>query len=287
MSQLTNYGENQLVDKMRGTPPSYPTSWYAALGTAASDSGFTEITGTDLPRVAILRSLGKWAGTQGAGSVLASTGTSHVTSNNDIIQYGTAASARGTATHLGLFDALTGGNCWIWVPLPSSIVINMGDTPSIAAGLIQFSLGLTGGCSDYLANKLIDEAFRGQAYSWPANMYGALYTLAPTNAGGGTEASGGSYARCVLPSTMAALSGTQAPGSTSASSGTSGRTSNNAALAYPAPTVDLGDLVAEAFKDASTAGNLMFWKAFASPKTVSASPSPLSHAPDKCGFTFA
>lgn len=287
MTQFTNYAENKLIDKLRGTEPTYPTNWFIALGTAASDSSFTEITGADLPRVSYTRSLANFAGTQGAGTTLASSGTSHTTSNNNVIQFDTAASNRGTATHAGFFDASTAGNCWIWLPLGTSIVINLGDTPSIDAGILQMSLGLSSpGLSDYAANKFIDEIFRAQAYAWPATTYSALYTVAPTKAGGGTEASGGSYARASLASSSAALSGTQSAGSTSASSGTGGRSSNNAALSHPAPTGDWGDIVAHAMKDASTSGNQLFSGTFASPKTVSAGGLAPSFAPNTLAFTL-
>ena len=48
--------------------------------------------------------------------------------------------------------------------------------------------------SDYLENKMVDLIFRGQAYTAPV-IYVALYTAAPSDAGGGTEVSGNAYAR--------------------------------------------------------------------------------------------
>ena len=287
MSQFTNFGENKLIDKFRAQVPPYPaTYWFVAFGSAADDGSFTEITGADLPRVAVDRSLLKWAGTQGAGTTLASSGTSHTTSNNDIIQFATAASDRGTAAFVGLFDASTGGNCWVWLPI-DPFAINLGDTPAIAAGALQMSLGLTGGCTDYLANKLIDEIFRGQAWSPPATLYARLFTTAATNAGGGVEVSGGSYARPGIAGSLAALSGTQAAGSTSASSGTSGRSSNNAALSFPAPTADWGIIAGDGLGDASTGGNLLLHKTYSSAKTVSAGGSAPSWAPNALGITLA
>jgi len=284
MTNLTNFGENKLIDKMRGTTPPYASAWCIAFGSAADDASFTEITGADLARVSVTRNLASWAGTQASGSILASTGTSHATSTNADIVFGAAVSDRGTANYVGLFDATTGGNCWAYAPLPEPIVINMGDTPTILAGVLQFSLGLTGGCSDYLANKLIDEFFRGQAYAWPT-MYPCLFTTAPTNAGGGVEVSGGDYARATLVGSTTTLSGTQSVGSTSASTGTAGRSSNNAAVAFPAPSADWGVRVADGVKDAATLGNLLFWKA-TTPKSISAGGSPPSYAPDALGFTF-
>ena len=49
--------------------------------------------------------------------------------------------------------------------------------------------------SDYLENKLIDHLFRAGTFAKPTALWVALFTGAPGDAGGGTEVSGGSYAR--------------------------------------------------------------------------------------------
>ena len=49
--------------------------------------------------------------------------------------------------------------------------------------------------STYLAQALLNHVFRNTAYTQPTTVYVALYTAAPTDAGGGTEVTGGSYAR--------------------------------------------------------------------------------------------
>lgn len=287
MSQLTNYGENHLADFCRGQALSLPAAWHVALGTAASDSAFTEMTGTGYARQPLTRSLDDWAGTQGAGTTLASTGTSHATSNNTEADFGTSGAAWGTASHVGLYDASTAGECWMWLELDTPLVIGNGDPVSFAAGSIGFTLGLAGGMSDYLSNKLIDLLFRAEAFTWPASTYAALYTAAPSNAGGGTEVSGGSYARAAIASSLAAWSGTQSAGSTAASSGTAGRISNNAALNYPAPTAVWGTVTHEGLKDAATAGNLLWWRALATPKTVPSGASAPGHPANTMGITFA
>ena len=282
MSTLwTDYAENKLVDKTRGTEPTYPTNWYIGLLSAAADGSFTEVTGVNLARVAVTRSLAKWAGTQGAGTTLASSGTSHTTSNNDAIDFGTAtADLAAPATHLGLFDALSAGNLWAYIPIPGgALTVLLNDEPSFAIGTVQFVVGDTPGCSNYLSNKLVDEFFRAQAYPWPATTYEALYTASPGAADTGTEVSGGSYARASRASTMAAWSGTQSAGSTSASSGTSGQSSNNAAITFPAPTGDWGAIVAGGTRDALSGGNLLLWGDFASPRSIVSGGAAPSYAP--------
>ena len=47
------------------------------------------------------------------------------------------------------------------------------------------------GFSDYLEDKVLDRVFGGNAYTAPSTLYVALYTVAPTDTGGGTEVSGG------------------------------------------------------------------------------------------------
>ncbi len=122
--------------------------------------------------------------------------------------------------------------------------------------------------TNYFENKLIDQIFRGQAFSFPGTLYVALFTAAPSDAGGGTEVSGGSYARVAVACSLANWAGTQSAGSTSASSGTGGTTSNNAAITFPAPSANWGSITHFAIMDASTAGNMLVWGALGTAKTV-------------------
>jgi hypothetical protein len=284
MTNFTNFGENKILDKFRGEDPPYASSWFFAFGSAADDGTFTELTGTALPRVALIRSTDNWAGTQAPGSTGASSGTSHTTSTNVDVDFSTASSSFATpATHIGLFDQSSGGNCWIWAPLAAPVTVNAGDSPTIAAGSVVFSLGLVGGCSDYLANKMIDEIFRGTAYAYPATTYVCMFSTAPTNAGGGTELSGGGYARVALPSTMDDLCGSQGAGTTDPSSGTAGRISNNFSLLFPDPTAG-ATVRAAGLKDAASGGNLLFWQDFAA-KSISAGGAPATLSPDALGIT--
>lgn len=125
-----------------------------------------------------------------------------------------------------------------------------------------------GAKSDYLENKLIDAIFRGQTYTPPATLYIALLTAAPSDSGGGTEVSGGSYARVGVTASLANFAGTQSAGSTTASSGTGGTTSNNGAITFPAPTANWGVVTHWAIYDAASAGNLLYHAALTTQKTV-------------------
>jgi hypothetical protein len=125
-----------------------------------------------------------------------------------------------------------------------------------------------GAKSDYLENKIIDWLFRGQTYTPPATIYVGLLTSAPTDAGGGTEVSGGSYARVGVASSLTNWAGTQGAGTTTASSGTSGTTSNNAAITFPAPTANWGVVSHFALYDAASGGNMLYYAALTTPKTI-------------------
>lgn len=132
--------------------------------------------------------------------------------------------------------------------------------------------------SDFLENKLIDWFFRAQAIgitgasaaggTGPTNLYIGLLTAAPSDTGGGTEVTGGSYARVTYASSLANWAGTQAAASTTASTGTGGTTSNNTAITFPAPTANWGTITHFGIYDASSAGNLLFWGALTASKTV-------------------
>ena len=122
--------------------------------------------------------------------------------------------------------------------------------------------------SDYLENKLVDQLFRGQAYAFPATLYFSLLTANPSDAGGGPEVSGGSYARVAVAASLANFAGTQAPASTVVSTGTTGTTSNNGAINFPLPTGAWGVVTHFGIYDAPTGGNLLFLGALTTSKTV-------------------
>ena len=69
------------------------------------------------------------------------------------------------------------------------------------------------GFSDYLEDKVLDHVFGGTAYTAPATLYVALYTVAPDDTGGGTEVTGGSYVRQTGAFTVSGTSPTTASNS--------------------------------------------------------------------------
>lgn len=128
--------------------------------------------------------------------------------------------------------------------------------------------------SNYAENKLLDWIFRGQSFVPPGTLYFAVFTVAPTDAGGGTEVSGGGYARVAVAASLVNFAGTQGAGTTSSSSGTSGTTSNNIDIQFPSPTANWGTVVAMAVFDAATGGNMLVYGPVAPAKTVNSGDLP-------------
>lgn len=122
--------------------------------------------------------------------------------------------------------------------------------------------------SNYLENKLVDHLFRGISFSAPSSMYLALYTSAPSDAGGGTEVTGGSYDRVNYSPSYSAWKGTNNETTNTPSAGSNGTTTNADPITFPAPTGDWGHITHFGILDANTSGNLYFWGALSIPKTV-------------------
>jgi hypothetical protein len=132
--------------------------------------------------------------------------------------------------------------------------------------------------TNFYENRWIDFMFRGQSLgitgstagsgSGPSALFIGLYTTNPTDVGGGTEVSGGSYARVSVASTLANWAGTQGAGTTAISTGTGGTTSNNNNISFPAPTANWGVITGFGIFDAATGGNLIIQSPLQSNKTV-------------------
>ena len=121
--------------------------------------------------------------------------------------------------------------------------------------------------TDYLENALIDHIFRASAFAQPTTVYIALFTAAPSDAGGGTEVTGGSYARVQVGPGDTDWNATQG-GTTGDSSGTGGLTDNAADIDFPTATADWGTVTHMAIMDASTSGNMLMHGALTASKTV-------------------
>ena len=106
--------------------------------------------------------------------------------------------------------------------------------------------------SNYLENALINATLRATTYTSVATVYVSLWTSDPTDAGSGTEVSGGSYARTAV--TFGAPS--------------NGATTNNADVTFPTATASWGTVGWIGINDAATSGNLLYHTPLDTSKTI-------------------
>ena len=111
---------------------------------------------------------------------------------------------------------------------------------------------MAGNLTNYLENKLLDHFLGTTSYTMPSPVYVALFTAAPNDGGGGTEVTGGSYAR-------------QTAAFSAASSGATSNSANIDFTGMPAATT-----VAIAIFDASTSGNMLVHGTLTTNKTTDA-----------------
>ncbi len=105
--------------------------------------------------------------------------------------------------------------------------------------------------TNFLETEILDHVFGGAAYTAPSTKYLALYTAAPGETGGGTEVSGGAYARQSVAFTT-----------------TGNTTSNSAAVEFPTASASWGTITHVGVFDAATSGNLMAYASLTSSKAI-------------------
>ena len=103
--------------------------------------------------------------------------------------------------------------------------------------------------TDYLEDSIQDHVHGGTAFTAPSGQFLALFSVTPSDAGGGTElAVANGYARQAI--TFGASSG--------------GVASNTSAVTFSASGADWSAAVAAAVMDASTGGNMLEWNSITS-----------------------
>jgi hypothetical protein len=106
--------------------------------------------------------------------------------------------------------------------------------------------------SNYLENALINGTLRATTFTAPAAVYVSLHTADPTDAGTGTEVSGGSYIR--QSATFAAPS--------------NGASASNADITFPQATGNWGTIGWIGIWDAQTTGNMLYHTALDASKAI-------------------
>jgi hypothetical protein len=112
---------------------------------------------------------------------------------------------------------------------------------------------MAGSFTDYLEDKILKHVFTNVSYTSPTTVYVGLFTVAPTDVGGGTEITGMGYARKSAAFTV---------------SGTGTLATNSAAVEFDAATGTWGTIVAIAIFDALTTGNMLAFADLTTSKTI-------------------
>jgi len=109
--------------------------------------------------------------------------------------------------------------------------------------------------SNYLEDALVNHVLRNTAFTTPGtSVYVSLFTTDPTDAGNGTEVTGGSYARIQVTAWTAPSS--------------NGTTANTNAITFPTATASWGTVTHFGIHDALTTGNLLIHGILSAQKVV-------------------
>jgi hypothetical protein len=119
---------------------------------------------------------------------------------------------------------------------------------------------MAGSASNYLEEKYINSAFRGDTFPVPTRLYIALYTASPGEAGGVNEVTGGWYTRMDM-----AAGGAISTAFTPPADGT---TSNAKNILFPAVTGAAVTITHVALHDAPTGGNMLYYTDLVQAKTL-------------------
>lgn len=104
-----------------------PTAWYLALFTTdPTDAG----TGTEVST----------SGTAYARQSVTFTVTGDTASNSAAVEFATATASYGTVSHIGVYDAVTGGNLIAHAALSTAKTIDTGDVLRLPAGDLDITL---------------------------------------------------------------------------------------------------------------------------------------------------
>lgn len=242
MGSASDYLEVELLDHVLKVGAfAQPSSIYVALYTTAPTDagGGVEVSGGSYAR----KEFTDWV-----------TASSRASTNNTDIEFVTATGNWGTIVAVGIFDAVSGGNLLFWDELTTPKLIETDDTAVIEAGEIDISM-VSGAFSTALADALIDHVLLISAYTQPTNLYLALYTSAPNDAGGGTEVTGGSYAR-------------ENENSWNGASGDPTESDNPNLIEFTQATADWGTIVAVGIHDHLTADQLLLYNTVNSSKDI-------------------
>jgi hypothetical protein len=129
MAALSNYAEKLLLDwMMTAGSATRPTAWYVGLFTdSPTDAGTgTEVSGSGYTRQSVTFN----AATSGTGT----------TDNSNNVVFTAAGGNWGTVSHIGIYDASSGGNLLWHGAMTASKIVNDGDSLEFSAGNIDLTI---------------------------------------------------------------------------------------------------------------------------------------------------
>jgi hypothetical protein len=244
MGSLSDYLELELLDHVCNASYTPAATIYLALCTGdPTDAG----TGASMNECADSGNYSRKAITFGAAA-------SRSVDQNAQVTFDQATGSWGTVTHWAIVDSGThgAGNMLAHGAFSESKSIVSGNTPSVASSEIDVTFS-AGEISDYLANELLDHAFRNSSYTSPDTYVGlCTATIADDDDGDTvTEVSGGSYAR-----EQVNVNGGSSPTWDLAASGL---VDNTHAIAFTTATASWGTVTSVGIFDAASSGNLLFY----------------------------
>jgi hypothetical protein len=225
----TNYFENAMLNLMRETSITAPTTVYLAL--FLSNPGDTGTEGTEITYANYERQPITFSAPAASGNGL-------MMQNSAQITFPEATTSAGTVTYVAVYDSLTGGNMWLYGQLDTALTVQTGVSPVFRAGSVKWLW--SGNLSTYYRTAIMN-TLRGTNCAGFAPYVG-LCNGDPT--GSGNEFSGNNYARIAVTMT--------AP--TQQSSGTA-LSQNASDILSPVATGVWGTMDTVAIFDAETSGS--------------------------------
>ena len=127
MSLSNTFETNVLTWMFTASAVTRPTAWYLALFTSnpAEDGSGTEVSGT---------------GTAYARQSVSFTVSGNTASNSAAVEFPTATASYGTVTHVGVYDASSGGNLIAYAALTTSKAIDTGDVLRVNSGELDITM---------------------------------------------------------------------------------------------------------------------------------------------------
>jgi hypothetical protein len=130
MTALSDWAENALIAWLldNAAAATRPTAWYVSLhtGSPGETGASNELSGNGYARQEV------------TGGFTISTNTA---TNGGLLTFGPNTSSNwGTVSHVGVWDAVSAGNCLVKGALTASKAATVGDSITIAAGELDIDL---------------------------------------------------------------------------------------------------------------------------------------------------